>query len=64
MAPFVAAAQREAVDDLQQIFVEKLELDAQYSLQGILRRWLILHAPPAGLLMGLLAIHIMTWVLY
>ncbi len=64
VAPFVAAAQREAVDDLQQIFLEKLELDAQYSLQGILRRWLIVHAPPAGLLMGLLAIHIMTWVLY
>jgi hypothetical protein len=64
VAPFVAAQQREAVDDLQQIFVEKLELDAQYSLQGILRRWLVLHVPPAGLLLGLLAIHVMTWVLY
>lgn len=64
LAQFVAAEQREAVDDLQQIYVEKLELDAHYSLQGILRRWLVLHAPPAGLLMGLLAIHVMTWVLY
>jgi hypothetical protein len=64
IAPFVAAPQREAVDDLQQIFVEKLELDAQYSLQGLLRSWLIFHAPPAGLLMGLLAIHVMTWILY
>jgi hypothetical protein len=61
---FVAAPQRDAVDDLQQIYVEKMELDAQYSLQGLLRRWVILHAPPAGLLLGLLAIHIMTWVLY
>jgi hypothetical protein len=64
VAQFVAAGEREIVDDLEQIFVEKLELDAQYSLQGVLRRWLVLHAPPAGLLMGLLAIHIMTWALY
>jgi len=61
---FVAEEDREAVDDLEQIYVEKLELDAHYTLQGLLRRWLILHAPPAGLLMGLLAIHVMTWVLY
>lgn len=64
MARFVAEEQRETVEALEQIYVEKLELDAQYSLQGILRRWLIFHAPPAGLLMGLLAVHILTWILY
>ena len=64
MTRFVAEQERGAVEDLEQIYIEKLELDAQYSLQGILRRWLILHAPPAGLLMGLLAIHVFTWVLY
>jgi hypothetical protein len=64
MARFVADEERGAVEDLEQIYVEKLELDAQYTLQGILRRWLVFHAPPAGLLMGLLAIHVLTWVLY
>jgi hypothetical protein len=64
VARFVPAEEREKVEDLEQIYVEKLELDAQYSLQGILRRWLIFHAPPAGLLMGFLAVHILTWILY
>jgi len=61
---FLGKEDKEAAEDLEQIYDEKLQLDAQYSLQGILRRWLILHAPPAGLLMGLLVIHILSWVLY
>jgi hypothetical protein len=61
---FVSAEERDKVEDLMQIYTDKLELDAQYSLQGVLRRWLLLHVPPAGLLMGLLVIHVATWVLY
>jgi hypothetical protein len=64
MAQFVGEEEREKVEDLMQIYTDKLELDAQYSLQGLLRRWLLLHVPPAGLLMGLVAIHVSTWVLY
>lgn len=64
MAGFVAADEKGKVDDLMSIFIEKLELDAHYSLQGILRRWLWLHVPPAGLLMGLLFIHIFAWIWY
>jgi hypothetical protein len=64
MTQFVDAAEKEKVDDLMTLYTEKLELDAHYSLQGILRRWLILHVPFAGLLMGLLAIHIFTWLWY
>jgi hypothetical protein len=64
MTQFVSAEEREKVEDLMQIYTDKLELDAQYSLQGLLRRWLLFHVPPAGLLMGLLAVHVSTWVLY
>jgi hypothetical protein len=64
MVSFVDAQDKGKVEDLMSIYTEKLELDAQYSLQGILRTWLWLHVPAAGLLMGLLVIHVLTWVWY
>jgi hypothetical protein len=64
IATFVDAEEKSRVEDLMSIYVEKLELDAHHSLQGLLRRWLVLHVPPAGLLMGLLAIHVLAWAHY
>jgi hypothetical protein len=64
MAGFVDPQDKGKVEDLMIIYTEKLELDAQHSLQGILRKWLWLHVPAAGLLMGLLVIHVFTWVWY
>jgi len=64
IATFLEAGEREAVHDLEQIYSDKLELDAQHTLQGILRGWIIVHVPPAGLLMALIAVHVMAWVLY
>lgn len=64
LAAFVAADQRDRIDDLMNIYTEKLELDAHLRLQGVLRRWLLLHVPPAGLLMGLLAVHVFGWAWY
>jgi len=64
VAEFVDPAQKALIDDLMSIYTEKIELDAHYSLQGILRRWLVLHVPTAGLLMGLLAVHIFAWAWY
>jgi hypothetical protein len=64
ISQFVDAAEKDKVEDLIGIYTEKMELDAHYSLQGLLRRWLVVHVPAAGLLMGLLAIHILTWVWY
>ena len=52
------------LDDLVSIVIEKMELDAQYRLQRVLRGWLVLHVPPAGLLMGLLVVHVYTWLRY
>jgi hypothetical protein len=64
MSSFVDPAEKEIVNDLMTIRMEKMDLDVHYSLQGILRRWLIVHVPPAALLMALLAVHILAWVLY
>jgi hypothetical protein len=64
MVGFVSAEEKDKIEDLMSLYTEKLELDAQYSLQEILRTWLWLHVPPAGLLMGLLVIHVFAWVWY
>lgn len=61
---FVEEADRPRLDDLMALYQEKLELDAHWSLQGILRRWLVLHVPAAGLLMGLLLAHVAAWAVY
>jgi hypothetical protein len=64
MIGFADAEEKAKVEDLVSIYSEKIELEAQYSLQRILRRWLWLHVPAAGLLMGLLVIHVLTWFWY
>jgi hypothetical protein len=64
MSQFVAPEEKEVVEDLGKIYAEKLELDAHYTLQGLLRSWLWIHVPPAGALMGLVVIHVFTWVWY
>lgn len=66
LADYVEPEERDAVADLVAIYTEKLELDAQVSLQRVLRSWVELtgHVAAAGLLMGLLAVHVLSWVLY
>ncbi len=64
VAQFVEENEKEKVDDLMSLYTEKMELDAHYSLQGLLRRWLVLHVPAAGALIGLLVVHVFGWVFY
>ncbi len=64
IARYVAKNEREQVENLQSIVTEKMELDAHYRLQGLLRHWLVLHVPPAALLMALTAAHIFSWFWY
>ncbi|MGH9364598.1 MAG: hypothetical protein ACRD1B_04955 [Thermoanaerobaculia bacterium] len=70
LAPFVRLAahlpetERPRLEDLKSLFTEKLELDAQCSLQRILRAWLQLHVPPAMLLVGIMLFHIGSNLLY
>jgi hypothetical protein len=64
VAQFLDPAEREKLEDLTNLYTEKMELDAHRSLQGVLRGWLMLHVPPAGLLMALLLVHVFTWIWY
>jgi hypothetical protein len=58
LRPYAKGAERERLDDLASILQDKADLDAQLSLQGLLRGWLILHVPPAILLIGLMVVHV------
>lgn len=49
---------RERSADLESIVRDKADLDAQLSLQWILRSWLVLHVPPAIVLLGLIVVHV------
>jgi hypothetical protein len=64
LRPFAAEADRARLDDLESILQDKSDLDAQLSLQRILRSWLIVHVPPAIALIGLLAAHVIAVVLH
>lgn len=64
LAPFLGADERPRLEDLKAILTEKLELDAQYSLQRILRLWTWIHVPPSALLFGLMVFHIVTSLYY
>lgn len=61
---FVPEGERGRLEDLKTIFVEKLELDAHYSVQRALRGWTILHVPPSALLLWLSVIHVVSFFLY
>jgi hypothetical protein len=64
MVRFVEEAERDKVEELAGIYTRKLELDAHHSNQAFLRGWLLwtLHLPAGGLLLGILAIHVLTWI--
>ncbi|HEV8232889.1 MAG TPA: hypothetical protein VGQ75_11125 [Thermoanaerobaculia bacterium] len=61
---FLAEEERPRLEDLKAVYTEKLELDAQYSLQRILRGWVAIHVPPCLLLFGLMLFHIWTSLSY
>lgn len=58
-----SVADRDRVNELKAIVAQKAELDVHLSLQRALRGWLLLHVPPAIVLLGLLAVHVFA-VLY
>jgi hypothetical protein len=64
ISQFLDKDEQAKVTDLMAIYIEKVELDAQYSMQRILRRWLVLHVPPAAILMVLMFVHILAWLIY
>ena len=64
LSGFVAPPDKARIDDLIGLQIEKLELDAHLTLQRLLRGWLVLHAPPAAVLLGLVAFHVFTGLWY
>jgi hypothetical protein len=60
---FVVDGDKERLADLKSIVTEKLEIEAHYSLQRILRAWPVLHVPPAIVLVAIMVVHIAS-VLY
>ena len=64
ISAYVSPDEKGMVEVLMNLYTEKIELDAQWSIQRVLRSWLWLHVPPAALLMGLLVIHVLTWLWY
>jgi hypothetical protein len=54
---------RAVLDEMLELYRTKLEMDAHFTLQRVLRLWLYLHVPVALLMFGLLAMHVL-FVLY
>ena len=48
MSNFVDPAEKGIVSDLSMIRMEKMDLDVHYSLQGVLRRWLVSYSSTYG----------------
>jgi hypothetical protein len=57
-------AEQEKLDQLQSLYKTKLEIDAHYTLQKVLRGWLYTHLPPSLILMVLIVLHLYTVWLY
>ena len=58
LAGLSAGPERERVATLQQIMADKAGLDVHMSVQRALRYWLMVHVPPAAMLLGLLVVHV------
>ena len=59
----LTAEQAEALGEVRRLHRAKRDMDVHYALQRVLRTWLVLHLPPAIVLLGLVALHIF-FVLY
>lgn len=64
LAAFLSEPDRVRLANLQAIVTEKLELEVQYSLQRLLKQWLVFHVVPCMLLLALLAVHIVSAVVF
>lgn len=55
---FLAGEDKTRADQLQQLVTRKMDLEAHYTWQNVLRRWLLLHVPLAMLLLAAIVAHI------
>lgn len=55
---FLAGEDVARADELQRLVTRKMDLEAHYTWQNVLRRWLLLHVPLAMLLVAAIVAHI------
>jgi hypothetical protein len=55
---FVGEGDKTRLADLKTLVSEKLQIEAHYTLQRVLRLWPLLHVPPAMLLLALIVAHV------
>ncbi len=60
----IDSAQRAALDELEDCYRTKLEIDAHYTLQAALRLWLLLHTPASIALVVMVATHVVVATIY
>jgi hypothetical protein len=60
LAAFLSDADRVRLANLQAIVTEKLELEVQYSLQRLLKQWIVFHVVPCMVLLALMTVHIVS----
>ena len=56
--------EQERLAELERLLKTKLEIDAHFTLQQVLRQWLWVHLPPSILLIALLLLHLLTVLYY
>ena len=56
--------EREKLREIEQLYRTKLELDAHYTLQSVLRGWLWAHVPPSLVLLALVILHVFVVLYY
>lgn len=64
LAGLLPAAEREKLRQIERLYRTKLEADAHYTLQHLLRVWLWIHVPPSLVLLALVAVHVFTVAYY
>lgn len=64
LAAFLQDADRVRLAALQAIVTEKLELEVQYSLQRLLKQWIVCHLVPCMLLLALMTVHIVSVLVF
>ena len=61
---FLTAEEQTRLDELESLFMTKVELDAHYTLQRALRWWLYSHIPFSLILAVLVAFHVFSILYY
>jgi len=60
LAGLLPADERRKLREIERLYRAKLEIDAHYTLQRLLRAWLWIHVPPSLVLAALVLLHVLT----